>query len=281
MRLPARTPGRDDVASPQSGQLFGSESPARSEMESRIVELFQADKFAEVIPLLETVVKEAREEFMGWYLLGVSYRMVGRYDDAIRALGQATKYALTQTEFGEAHLRRGIAWYYKGEPRVAIGDFDEAASAATNDARPEFWKGLIMASEGRYRDAITAYSNALRLSQGYNAARNNRGLAYLAMNELDFAITDFNEVIRRSPDDASAYYKRAIALGRRGDFRDAVESYNNAIRLNPKFAAAYYNRGLVHQRLGNSQQAQADMARARQINPQVGGAPRSSRLAIR
>jgi hypothetical protein len=37
----------------------------------------------------------------------------------------------------------------------------------------------------------------------------------------------------------------------------------------------------VHQRLGNSQQAQADMARARQINPQVGGAPRSSRLAIR
>jgi tetratricopeptide (TPR) repeat protein len=121
----------------------------------------------------------------------------------------------------------------------------------------------------------------LRLFNGYTLARNNRGLAYLAIGELNFAVADFDEVIRQAPDDASAYYKRAIALARRGDLRDAVASYDQAIRLDPNFAPSYYNRGLLHRRLGNTQQADADLAKARQLNPQVQTLARPARLARR
>jgi tetratricopeptide (TPR) repeat protein len=253
-----------------------------------ITELLASRKYADAIPLLESATRQvpqdaeyADEAFKVWMTLGVAYRMTGRYDDAIDALTVAARNALPAEDESAAYLRRGIVWYYKGEPRVAVLDFEHAASASNNDPRPEFWKGLVLAKQGKYRQAITAYSSALRLYGGYTMARNNRGLAYLATGEVDFAVADFDEVIRQEPDNASAYYKRAIALGRRGDVREAVASYTDSIRLDGKFAPAYYNRGLLHRRLGNAQQADADLAKARELDPQVGARARPDRLARR
>jgi superkiller protein 3 len=256
------------------------------ELLKKIDALNNAGKYTESIPLLEALVKERPDLYKAWDNLGTAYRRVGRYDDAIAVFGamaDAAANANLPKEQSEAHLMRGISWFYKGEPRIAVAEFEQAVSAsiALEDPRPEFWKGLAFAQQGRYRDAITNYSNSLRHYNGYTIARNNRGLAYLAIGEFDLAVADFDEVIRQTPRDASAYYKRAIALGRRGDLREAVASYDNAIRLNSEFAPSYYNRGLLHRQLGNTQQAEADLAKARQLNPQVESLARPPRLARR
>ncbi len=281
---PLARPPRDslDLSSPSdSTELPAPSANVDTDLLRRINELLTADKFEEAIPLLESVTKQAPEEYQIWNALGVSYRMIGRYDDAITAFGKALKHAPTIGDESMTYVRRGIVWFYKGETRIAIADFDQAASGTTNDPRPEFWKGLVLAKQGQYRQAVTAYSNSLRLYGGYTNARNNRGLAYLAMGEINFAITDFDEVIRQTPDNASAYYKRGIALGRRGDFREAVDSYTQAIRLDPKFAPSYYNRGLLYRRLGNAQQADADLAKARALDPKVESLARPLEVARR
>ena len=282
-RRPLRQPARDTTEprgpddtttmpeSDSESQYLEGVDPA---LLKRIDALNEAGKYTESIPLLEALVKEKPDLYLAWSNLGTAYRRVGRYDDAIAVFGamaDASANAGLPKEQSEAHLMRGISWFYKGEPRIAIAEFEqaEAASIVFEDPRPEFWKGLAFAQQGRYRDAISAYSNSLRFYNGYTLARNNRGLAYLAIGEIDLAVADFDEVIRQTPRDASAYYKRAIALGRRGDLREAVASYDEAIRLNAEFAPSYYNRGLLHRQLGNAQQAEADLAKARKLNPQV------------
>jgi tetratricopeptide (TPR) repeat protein len=265
---------------------YGDHPDVDPELLKKIDGLLAAEKFTDAIPLLEGLVKERPDLYLAWNNLGTAYRRVGRYDEAIAVFGamaSAAGDAGLAKEQGEAHLMRGICWYYKGEPRIATAEFEQAVSASIvlEDPRPEFWKGLAFAQQGRYRDAISAYSNSLRHYNGYTIARNNRGLAYLTIGEIDLAVTDFDEVIRQAPRDASAYYKRAIALGRRGDLREAVASYDNAIRLNSNFAIAYYNRGLLHRQLGNAQQAEADLAKARQLDPQVESLARPQRLAQR
>jgi tetratricopeptide (TPR) repeat protein len=280
--MPAQRDLTDFSTPPDTTEPERSPSGIDPDLETAYNELLDAGKFAEAIPLLESAAKQLPTEISDasqldaiwsvWHRLGIAYRMTGKYDEAIKAFGaaaQAARYAGGPSAESMSRLSRGIAWFYKGEPRIAVVEFEQAASAAINDPRPEFWKGVVLASQGRYRDAITAYSSSLRLYNDYPMARNNRGLAYLAIGELDFAVADFDEVIRQLPDSASAYYKRAIALGRRGDLREAVSSYDQAIRLDPDQAPAYYNRGLVHRRLGNAQQADADLAKARQLNPQI------------
>jgi tetratricopeptide (TPR) repeat protein len=286
-RDPAAVRPRDETGTmPESDGYSEYPEGVDPERLKKIDALIAADKFTEAIPLLEGLVKERPDLYQAWNNLGTAYRRVGRYDDAIDVFGamaDAAGNAGLPKEQGEAHLMRGISWFYKGEPRIAIAEFEQAVSAtiAFEDPRPEFWKGLAYARQGRYRDAITAYSNSLRFYNGYTVARNNRGLAYLAIGEVDLALADFDEVIRQTPRDATAYYKRAIALGRRGDVREAVASYDNAIRLNSDFAPSYYNRGLLHRRLGNAQQAEADLAKARKLNPQVESLARPPRLARR
>jgi tetratricopeptide (TPR) repeat protein len=250
----------------------------------KINKLNDAGNFAESIPLMEALAKEHPEFYGAWDNLGKAYRLTGRYDEAIAVFGALADAAYRSgmpRQQCEAHLMRGICWFYNGEPRIAATEFEQAGSASINDPRPEFWKGLMHAHQGRYRDAISAYSSSLRLFNGYTLARNNRGLAYLAIGELDFAVADFDEVIRQTPRDPSAYYKRAIALGRRGDLREAVASYDAAIRLDSEYAPSYYNRGLLHRRLGNTQQADADLAKARKLNPQIGAQAPPQRLARR
>jgi tetratricopeptide (TPR) repeat protein len=286
-RDPAEPRPRDETGTmPESDGYSEYPEGVDPELLKKIDALIAADKFTEVIPILEGLVKERPDLYLAWNNLGTAYRRVGRYDDAIAVFGamaDAAGNAGLPKEQGEAHLMRGISWFYKGEPRIAIAEFEQAVSAtiAFEDPRPEFWKGLAYAQQGRYRDAITAYSNSLRFYNAYTLARNNRGLAYLAIGEVDLALADFDEVIRQTPRDATAYYKRAIALGRRGDLREAVASYDNAIRLNSDFAPSYYNRGLLHRRLGNAQQADADLAKARKLNPQVESLARPQRLARR
>jgi tetratricopeptide (TPR) repeat protein len=278
-----RTP--DDMgAMPESDGYSNLPEGVDPALVKKIDELNEAGKYEESIPLMEALVKERPDVYGAWSNLGTAYRRVGRYDEAIAVFGamaNAAANANMPQEQSEAHLMRGISWFYKGEPRIAVAEFEQALSASINDPRPEFWKGLSYAKQERYREAILAYSSSLRLFNGYTLARNNRGLAYLAIGELNFAVADFDEVIRQAPDDASAYYKRAIALARRGDLRDAVASYDQAIRLDPNFAPSYYNRGLLHRRLGNTQQADADLAKARQLNPQVQTLARPARLARR
>jgi tetratricopeptide (TPR) repeat protein len=283
-----RQPPRDSTVMPDASDATETVDPA---LIARINELLAAEKFEEVIPLLESVVTRIPPDIVDvnqlaqvaniWIELGRAYRMTGRYRQSVKALGEAAAYAPYPDQLTEAHLRRGIAWFYMGEPRIAVAEFEQALSASIRDPRPELWKGLSYAKLERYREAILAYSNSLRIYSGYTLARSNRGLAYLAIGELDLAVADFDEVIRQTPDDASAYYKRAIALARRGDLREAVSSYDDAIRLDAKFAPSYYNRGMLHRRLGNAQQAESDLAKARQLNPQVESLPRPPRLAQR
>jgi len=246
-----------------------------------INKLLAGGKFAEAIPLLESASQQVPEEHQIWFALGIAYRMTEQFDKAIKALTEAAIYSPSPRGLSTALLHRGIVWFYKGELRIAVLEFEQAGSADNDDPRPEFWKGIVLAKQRKYRDAVTAYSNALRINSGYTQARNNRGLAYLALDEVDFAVADFDEVIRLEPDNASAYYKRGIALARRGDLPEAVDSYSDAIRLDEKLAAAYYNRGLLYRQLGAQAQADADLTKARQINPQIDGLARPTRLASR
>jgi tetratricopeptide (TPR) repeat protein len=286
----------DFSAPPENTDPEPSPSGIDPDLERAYTDLLEAGKFAEAIPLLESAAKQLPVEieftwqlddmWNVWHRLGYVYRMTDRYEEAIKAFGtaaQAAGHPANPNPDAEmlSRLSRGIAWFYRGEPRIAVIEFEQAASAAIRDPRPDFWKGVVLASQGSYREAITSYSNALRLYSNYPIARSNRGLAYLAIGEYDFAVADFDEVIRQLPNSASAYYKRAIALGQRGDLTDAVTSYDESIRLAPDFAPAYYNRGLLHRRLGNAQQADADLAKARKLNPQIETLARPTTVASR
>jgi tetratricopeptide (TPR) repeat protein len=231
-------------------------------------ELLDAKKNAEALKYFQEAAELDPQEPVAHYFLGVAYRMLNRYDDAIVAFSDAIRLDPAD---GEAHLRRGIVWFYKGEYGVAWDDFEEASGSEMlfDDPWPELWKGLAKAKQKKWREAINAFGASLRHDPHFAPSYVNRGLAYLAVNEPEKAIADFDQAIRHQPLNPGNYFKRATSQAQVNRLQDAVDSYNEAVRLDPEYAEAYYNRSLLHRQLGNTDESNKDRTRALRLNPHI------------
>ncbi len=150
-------------------------------------------------------------------------------------------------------------------------------------AYTEFYKGLTCQNRGKsakpqaekqkwYDDAITHYTEAIRLNPDLIAAYNNRGNAYGEKSDFDAAIQDYNKAIDLNPELAEAYTNRGNAYDEKSDFDAAIQDYNKAIDLNPELAEAYTNRGNAYHEKGDFDKAIQDHNKAIDLNPEYANA---------
>jgi tetratricopeptide (TPR) repeat protein len=235
---------------------FQNQAPIRTPAEDKMVlgqELMNQGKtdlalqhFEEATKLAEDRSQERADAF---YLLGNALRSLDRFDEAIDAYGNAIA---NNSNDVEAYLRRGVAWFHKGEYDIAWNDFDEAASIVRtrDEPYPEFWKGLSKAKQGDWLEAVNSYTESLLRDKNFALAYTNRGLAYLQLNEPDKAVLDFNQAIRNDHHNPVHYFRRGVAQTRLGKIPDAIESYNAALRIDPNYSEAAKNRDSLGSRAG-------------------------------
>jgi Flp pilus assembly protein TadD len=70
-----------------------------------------------------------------------------------------------------------------------------------------------------------------------------QGEAYLDQNDYEQAITAFSEAIRLDPGNAQAYGSRGLAYYRQGKYERAIADYDRAIELDSNNPVAYTQRG--------------------------------------
>jgi Ca-activated chloride channel homolog len=82
--------------------------------------------------------------------------------------------------FGDPY-RRGVALYRAGE-------FKDAAAAFATVATPEcaFDRGNALMMQGKYAEAVTSYDRALSLRPGWTMAADNRSIAVVRRDRMNF-----------------------------------------------------------------------------------------------
>jgi tetratricopeptide (TPR) repeat protein len=135
---------------------------------------------------------------------------------------------------------QGTAWVYcaLGRSNLRAGDLDRAADELARAVRlepqglwPNFYQGLCAYRQGRYVDAVAAYSVC----------------------------------VGAAPEAAGCFYNRALAFTALGRPEQALRDYDQALRLDPMLAGAALNRGMLHYLAGRSDAALADLRRAREL----------------
>ena len=94
--------------------------------------------------------------------------------------------------------------------------------------------GVEHFEQGRVQEAITEYSEAIRLDPEYAAAYYNRGQAYFTLGQAQLAIQDYDEAIRLSPDRPElplAHVGRAMAYTLLGKDEEAQRDISRAVEL--------------------------------------------------
>ncbi len=183
----------------------------------------------------------------------------------LRALAKDPKGRFASVrEFAEA-LAAAVE---QSKPRPALpglqafGEATATYTAAAQRYKPrlvrqktkEQWidDGIAFYDAGKYKEAIEAYNNAIRLDPNYAIAYNNRGNAYRDLKEYTKAIKDYNRAIDLNPRYAYAYYERGLICYYLNDYQRAVQDFDYALQLDPTMTWFRSAREDAYRKLGRN-----------------------------
>lgn len=228
-----------------------------------------------------------------YYYQGEAFRLMGDYQDAVVAYGNAIK---TNPRFSPAYLGRALA-YEKINPKADIEgelsyaiEYDqynvdaylERARIRINNHNPEGALEDLNLAEALFpnhfmvyvlraraylqlNDITTAMVNALtgyELDKTSLPAYYSMALVYLANHELQQSIHYIDIYLVFIKDDAYAWAVKAQAEYENGNLDEALNACEQGIAVNDEYAPSWYYRGLIHLDQGDAHTAVNDFVYA-------------------
>ncbi len=109
---------------------------------------------------------------------------------------------------------------------------------------------VALAKQGKNHEAIKHYNKAIVIKPNIDFLYFNRGTAYSSTGQYQLAIEDYNKSISLKPQNVITYNCRGIAYAGIHQYQKAIKDFNTAISMDKKYSAAYNNRGLSYFNLG-------------------------------
>lgn len=127
--------------------------------------------------------------------------------------------------------------------------------------------GLALDMKGDLDGAIVEFQKAIRTNPNFKKAHNNLGLALAKKGDLDYAIREFQLALLIDPlfDDASN--NLGVTLAERGYLNDAIRELHRAVKLDPNNSEVHFNLGLAYHRKGETETAILKYRDALRLNP--------------
>ncbi|MDI6758520.1 MAG: tetratricopeptide repeat protein [Candidatus Omnitrophota bacterium] len=173
---------------------------------------------------------------------GMAYYSKGNFNQAISDFNKAIK---VDPNYSIAYAKRGLAYFEKKDTAYAISDYTKAIAINPRYEEAYYIRGLAYASQEKFEQAISDYAKAIEINPDYVQAYINRGFINTNKGNLEQAISDFDKALKINPDIGAVYYLRGAAYANKGNLGQAILDYTKAIEKNPNDAQSYANRGLV------------------------------------
>jgi tetratricopeptide (TPR) repeat protein len=196
---------------------------------------------------LERAVALFPEWGAAYYALALSYRALGRRDDAQRAL--------------ERNARYGPRWPAQNDPVFAT------VTALRDDAQTNLERGLKLADAGDLAGAIAAHEAALARDPSIAQAHVNLISLYGRTRDWARAEQHYRAVVALGFSLDEAHYDYGVLLGLQEQWGPAAEAYRQAIASNPRHAQAHNNLGQMLERERKVDEAMVEYRRAVDSQP--------------
>ncbi len=156
--------------------------------------------------------------------------------------------------------RSGLAMLREGRADEAIQLLLRARTSSPRDPHVPNALGLALLYKKDYKNALSAFSDALHLDGTFVEARNNRGVAQLEAGRFNDAEIDFQAVLDGppTPEKVNAHYNLGLLYSRREAWRDAEREFSLTLADSPDNDRAFRGRGLARVKLDDFKGALED-----------------------
>jgi tetratricopeptide (TPR) repeat protein len=182
----------------------------------------------EAVAHLQRAVSLFPEWGAAHYALALSYRALGRREEAQRALVR--------------HAQYGPRWPAMADPVL------ETVTTLRGDAQTNLQRGLKLADAGDLPGAIAAHEAALALDPSIAQAHANLIGLYGRARDWQKAEAHYRTVVALGFNLADVHYDYGVLLGLQERWEDAADAYRKAIAVNPRHAGAHNNLGQILER---------------------------------
>jgi len=136
--------------------------------------------------------------------------------------------------------------------------------ASSGDARQHLASAYDLHRQGKTREAITRYTQAIAEHTGCIEAYQMRGAASHKLGQFSKAIADYSKVIELGDKyfKAAGHFNRGTAYFDKGEYNRAIEDFTEAISLDKKMTSAYMHRAIARSRTGDKSGMLEDLEEA-------------------
>ena len=238
--------------------------------------------------------------------LGYVLQLQGNLDEAIKFYRKAVEFnpehlmahqnlgfvlmKLGQTETAEESLRRVIdlapehvaALHSLGVIAAQRGDFpqaeallfkaielqpDDADARTMAKAEIYFHLGDEAFAQGKHKESVSFYQNAIKLNPGHVMAHVNIAVALLELGLYDQVEVHSRKAIALAPDMHESYINLGAAFHKRGQLAEAESCFRHALKIKPDCVDALCNLGETFTLSGKFAEAASSYQRVLEIQP--------------
>src|SRR5438105_2423441 len=224
---------------------------------------FSAGHFAEAQRIAEQIVAADPNDARALHVVGAAAAQLGRTDEAIGRLRQATQMDPALAD----------AWLDLARLLDAARRPDEALDALKHLARlrPDC-DHLLGVADGlfkrrHFREAVDFYRQAIELRPDSADLRNRLSAALLETQDPTGAESAARAAIELDPRFARAHFNLGSVLRKTNRLEEALDAFRKALQIDPNFAQAYTNMAQLLAMLERMDEAEAAVRRAIELEP--------------
>lgn len=145
--------------------------------------------------------------------------------------------------------------------------YEHALKVTSNNDIAHNNLGTALAKDNRIDEAISHFLSAVKIFPDYKKACYNLGLAMLTNGNYEESINYFFRYLKLCPDDAEGYHRIGLAYSNQGKLIESKDYYFKTLDIDPEFEEAHFGLGVIFVSQRNCVDAIKHYSEALRIKP--------------
>jgi tetratricopeptide (TPR) repeat protein len=127
--------------------------------------------------------------------------------------------------------------------------------------------GSNLSRQGKHREAIAHFTEALRIMPDIERTHYNLGVELALMGRTDEAMQHYRDALRIYPRDAQTLNNMGTIFVQEGRNDEAIQCWKRAVDSHPDYVGAHYNLMTAYRAIGDRESAMREYARIKDLDP--------------
>jgi len=187
-------------------------------------------------------------EFLAYYLSGLAYFDIKKYDEAFQSLNQGL---ILNPEHAKSYLVLGKIYEKTNKQTEALAAYEKAVTI--DPAYEDGWDriGVLNYNQKNYDKSIAAYQKLIEINVNNLRAYEKLGQIYLETNNYKEAVANLEKVTQKDDKNLKAWLRLAQAYNSQGDCPQAKTAAEMALKIKSGDSLALIELGVAERCLGN------------------------------